>query len=281
MLKRSKNLFSSWFKQTSIPSINKYIYIPLIFKLALISLYESVKRNGIKNTFLFGSDRIIRISRDFRERFYGNKPVLDFHEKAKSIADLNQAFNFAIQWKYRSMSIKPLRDKNEFLSFCSYVIEKIKSPQRLIEVGTANGGTLFIFSRLMDAGSIIVSIDIHKFSDSRIELYRNFDREKVIKIIRANTFDEATPIKVYDALGKVQADLLFIDADHTYAGVKNDFNKFSPFVKNGGLIAFHDINPDRGNGVPDFWENIKGDFEHKEFRQKLTGWGGIGVLIKN
>lgn len=245
------------------------------------SLYGSIKQNGIKNTFLFGLDGMNRISQDFREKFYGNKPVLDFYEKSKNIADLNEAFNFAVSWKYRSMSIKPLQDKNEFLSFCDYVMEKIKSPQRVIEVGTANGGTLFLFSRIMRAGSIIVSVDIHKFSDSRIELLQNFDKEKAIKIIRANAFDELTPKKVNDALGKVQADLLFIDADHSYAGIKNDFNRFSPLVKKGGLIAFHDINPDRGNGVPNFWENLKENFEYREFRKKLQGWGGIGVIVKN
>jgi len=245
-----------------------------------MSLYKSIRENGIKNTFAFGYEFVIRVIQDFREKFYGNRPALDFHEKAKNIADLNEAFDFAVHWKYRSMSIKPLQDRNEFLSFCSYVIERIKSPRRVIEVGTANGGTLFLFTRIMDVGSIIVSVDIHKFSNPRIQLYQSFDEEKIIKIVRANTFDETTPMIVYDALGKVQADVLFIDANHTYAGVKNDFDKFSPLVRKGGLIAFHDINPDRGNGVPNFWENLKGNFEHKEFRQKLTGWGGIGMIIK-
>jgi len=34
--------------------------------------------------------------------------------------------------------------------------------------------------------------------------------------------------------------LLWIDGDHTYAGAKEDFDLFSPFVIEGGIVAFHD-----------------------------------------
>jgi hypothetical protein len=34
--------------------------------------------------------------------------------------------------------------------------------------------------------------------------------------------------------------LLWIDGDHTYEGVKADFDSWSPFVIPGGLVAFHD-----------------------------------------
>ena len=33
---------------------------------------------------------------------------------------------------------------------------------------------------------------------------------------------------------------LFIDADHSYAGCKADFEAWSPLVRSGGEIAFHD-----------------------------------------
>jgi len=35
-------------------------------------------------------------------------------------------------------------------------------------------------------------------------------------------------------------DMLFIDADHSYEGVKLDFDSWYPFVRKGGIIAFHD-----------------------------------------
>jgi predicted O-methyltransferase YrrM len=41
-----------------------------------------------------------------------------------------------------------------------------------------------------------------------------------------------------------KVDFLFIDADHSYEGVKKDFEMYSPLVRKGGIIAFHDIIPD-------------------------------------
>lgn len=35
--------------------------------------------------------------------------------------------------------------------------------------------------------------------------------------------------------------LLWIDGDHTYAGVKSDFDLFSPFLADGAIIAMHDV----------------------------------------
>lgn len=43
---------------------------------------------------------------------------------------------------------------------------------------------------------------------------------------------------------KLPIDLLFIDADHEYDGVRQDFLQWSPFVKPGGVIAFHDFAPE-------------------------------------
>lgn len=36
-------------------------------------------------------------------------------------------------------------------------------------------------------------------------------------------------------------DLLFIDDDHTYETIKENFNKFEPFIKNGGFVVLHDV----------------------------------------
>lgn len=39
-------------------------------------------------------------------------------------------------------------------------------------------------------------------------------------------------------------DLLFIDANHEYRAVLRDFNNWVPFVKAGGVVAFHDVGED-------------------------------------
>ncbi len=48
--------------------------------------------------------------------------------------------------------------------------------------------------------------------------------------------------------------LLFIDADHSYDASKLDFELWSPFVVDGGLIAFHDIGD--WPGVTQFYREL-------------------------
>ena len=42
---------------------------------------------------------------------------------------------------------------------------------------------------------------------------------------------------------------VFIDADHSYEGCKADFEAWSPLVRSGGEIAFHDANKETVNRV--------------------------------
>ena len=53
-------------------------------------------------------------------------------------------------------------------------------------------------------------------------------------------------------------DVLFIDGDHTYEGVKDDWKNFSPFVKKGGVVYFHDCDITSPGVVQLFGEINKG-----------------------
>lgn len=55
----------------------------------------------------------------------------------------------------------------------------------------------------------------------------------------------------YNLVGawKTPIDFLFIDGDHTYEAVRNDFEQWLPHIKNGGFILFHDSR--REPGAPD------------------------------
>jgi len=42
----------------------------------------------------------------------------------------------------------------------------------------------------------------------------------------------------------IMCDMLFIDGDHSAAGVREDIRLFRPWVRSGGIIAFHDYIPE-------------------------------------
>lgn len=70
-------------------------------------------------------------------------------------------------------------------------------------------------------------------------------------------------------------DFVYIDGNHSYDGAQADFQNFPAHI-----VAFHDIGSKFG--VADFWNDIKGNYRHREIitHTKETGKAhlGIGVL---
>jgi len=54
--------------------------------------------------------------------------------------------------------ITPFQDRKEIAEF-SAIVEKIQ-PERTLEIGTANGGTLFILTRLTNSRGTVISLDM-------------------------------------------------------------------------------------------------------------------------
>src|SRR5205085_10582223 len=72
--------------------------------------------------------------------------------------------------------------------------------------------------------------------DSFAALHQNLRRVAVasrVEIVRKLSSDAARDWR--DPI-----DLLMIDGDHSYEGVKRDWELFSPFVKKTGVVLFHD-----------------------------------------
>ncbi len=42
-------------------------------------------------------------------------------------------------------------------------------------------------------------------------------------------------------LGGREIDLLYLDGDHSYAGIKSDYERYEPLVAKDGIIGIHDI----------------------------------------
>ena len=87
---------------------------------------------------------------------------------------------------------------------------------------------------------------------------------------------------VKNILSGRQVDFLFIDGLHTYEGVKSDFEMYSNLVRNGGIIAFHDIVPYPEYGINKFWNEIKNNYKNFEIvkdRNQDLGFG-IGIIYK-
>ncbi len=184
--------------------------------------------------------------------------------------------------------VKPFQVEEELRTLLAIV--EGSNPARILEIGTATGGTLFLVSRLAHDKAHIISIDLPAghfgggYPSWRIPFYKSFaSKGQKVHLIRGNSHDSRTNKKVMDILSGEKLDFLYIDGDHTYEGVKNDFIMYSVLVKSGGMIAMHDIarNPsEAGCNVHAFWEEIKLRYRHKEIIKDSNQHGaGIGILF--
>jgi predicted O-methyltransferase YrrM len=182
--------------------------------------------------------------------------------------------------------VEPFQLESEILS----LLERVRAaqPKVVLEIGTANGGTLLLFARSAHPSATIVSVDLPGeapgtgYAPWRIPVYRRFALPaQTLHLVRGDSHDQRTRARVEALLGGAQVDFLFIDGDHSYDGVKADFEDYRDLVKAGGLIALHDISwSDRdAYAVRRFWNELRPRYEHEEFvATPPRGKGGIGLL---
>lgn len=161
-------------------------------------------------------------------------------------------------------------------------------PKTIMEIGTKNGGTLYVWTRYFDSTERVISLDLPGgefgggYPKNQKKLFKAFSKDKEIMCVRKNSHSEKTYSHIENILGEKSIDFLFIDADHTYDGVKQDFEMYKKLVSDGGIIAFHDIVPhpnDPNVNVDKFWNEIKKDHEYEEIvATDDQSWAGIGVI---
>ncbi len=100
-------------------------------------------------------------------------------------------------------------------------------------------------------------------------------------IIKGDSHAQSTLERITHIIRGNKIDFLFIDGDHTYEGLKRDFEMYSPLIGKCGIIGFHDIklyDPLAGCEVKKFWDEIKKEYKYLEIIEKESPWGGIGLI---
>jgi predicted O-methyltransferase YrrM len=180
----------------------------------------------------------------------------------------------------------PHQIKNEILSFLEFA--KTEQPEIVCEIGTADGGTNFLLSQALPSVSLMLGVDLYVKRKFQLRYFSR--KSQRLCFIDGSSYVPRTIRKVKSALGDRKLDLLFVDGDHNYDGVKQDFLNYRYLVRDGGIIAFHDIIPDhfsrygiRTNrwvgGVPRLWNTIKSLYPSYEFIENSEQDGlGIGAI---
>ena len=174
-------------------------------------------------------------------------------------------------------SIAPVQIESEITGLFD-AVRKL-NPEVICEIGTDRGGTLYLWSKVIKPDGLIISIDLPRTYRKSLNrfFHKAFFGNKHVYFLRENSQTYACRKKVREILNGKSIDFLFIDADHSYEGVKKDFQTYSPLVRKSGLIAFHDILDECG--VNRFWPEIKSEYKHFEIVENYEQrCAGIGIL---
>ena len=125
---------------------------------------------------------------------------------------------------------------------------------QVLEIGSLFGGTLWYWSFLPKIERL-VAVDLPSdwvnvrdgVREAREHWFDWFADRVELRDFRSDSQDPAT----IEAVGECGPfDFVFIDGDHTYDGVRADWLAYSPLVRSGGLVAFHDTWPNGDRHEP-------------------------------
>lgn len=170
----------------------------------------------------------------------------------------------------------------EFLNLAYWV--RGFAPHNILEIGTT-GATFFLLSRFATGKKVAVD---NRDARSRIHNFM-FGHEWRFFLGDSQTPQMRDDVRAYcDSF-----DLIFIDADHSYEGVKRDFENYRPLLSDRGVVMLHDVDPDHrflnvaGGQVHAFWAQLEEGTKttlccnRSSGRIKVFGlgshFGGIGI----
>ena len=185
----------------------------------------------------------------------------------------------------------PPQNPAEFELHCQYVREL--QPTFIMEIGSRHGrSTIRLAEAAMPQLHRITCIDLpgaawgtagsEQSLRDCLQGLENRGVETALHLIDSHGEEAKQLARMFH---RNRIDFLFIDGDHSYEGVKQDFEQFLPCMREGGMIALHDVcGEDRMQskgvqmGVHRFWKEVQGEFETRTI-QAAGSKLGIGVVF--
>lgn len=163
------------------------------------------------------------------------------------------------------------------------------APRHVMEIGSHKGATFYLWCKLPRSPGKSIALDLAGGGFGGLSAREAATRDARMRTwaaqvycINADSHSLDTYYTVKQALAGDRLDFLFIDGDHSYDGVKLDYWMYQDLVREGGYIAFHDINDNewhrhRNCHVGRLWGELRG--EKTEFNSHADS-GGIGLIRK-
>ena len=131
------------------------------------------------------------------------------------------------------------------------IVACVRCEGAIVEIGSFKGKSTIILATVARHYGLgpVISIDPHNFGSAELkghrtspdsssyeEFQRNLQNAGVLTTVEAHRTYSSKMVSTWNRPIR----FLWIDGDHSYPGVKADFDGFSPYVTPYGVVAFHD-----------------------------------------
>lgn len=137
----------------------------------------------------------------------------------------------------------------EIASVINFLLEKKADGESLNyygEIGACSGSTTYAINNFLAFKELLIIDDNGEENpDFYITQRRNLERHQILKSIPrveiiGSSHEERVVARAKQITESNKLDVLFIDGDHSYEGVRQDTHSFYDCVRDGGYILFHD-----------------------------------------
>ena len=160
----------------------------------------------------------------------------------------------------------------EYVEYLWFLKEgKFKS---YLNIGIGKGGSFLTETYVQPDLEISVAVDNSSYWNNE----QKISIEEKIGWLKSNAkcdieFHDSDSVKWLNENASRKFEVIFIDGDHSYEGVKRDFESSLPLLKDGGYVIFHDINSIGCPGVVGLWNEIKNEKCIEFVRSNTCGIG--------
>ena len=161
------------------------------------------------------------------------------------------------------------QNRNEIKEFVEYLNDGYNSGT-ILEIGLGYYGSTHFLWRMIFDKVITIENKNNRIREFGLNIQKYYGKwildDGKSYFIHGNSNDPKTIRNLYELTNEV--DIIFIDALHSYESVLTDWLVYSPRVRKGGIVSFHDCEkgfPNR-KGVAEFIDDLEsGNIDGKKY----------------